>query len=150
MLCPSILARNSSCRCACASADAPRLLETEDMTEESWSGPMTQIFALGHMNRNRGENWGSQRSAFGRYHARTHSSTAHPVVPSSSRQSPPGTCRTATHPYVPPRITVNLGTFALATALTIFAPSFAIPPFSAFSPTIYPEMLTRNTSGICR
>jgi hypothetical protein len=25
------------------------------MTEESWSGPMTQILAFGHMNRNLGE-----------------------------------------------------------------------------------------------
>jgi hypothetical protein len=25
------------------------------MTDESWSGPMTQIFAFGHIHKNRGE-----------------------------------------------------------------------------------------------
>ena len=31
-------------------------------------------------------------------------------------------------------ITVNFGTFAVATAVTIFAPSLAIPPVSYFLP----------------
>lgn len=47
-------------------------------------------------------------------------------------------------------MTVNFGTEAQATALTIFAPSFAIPPRSALEPTMKPVTFTRNRSGIWR
>lgn len=47
-------------------------------------------------------------------------------------------------------MTVNLGTVQAATALTILAPFFAIPPFSASLPTMKPEMLTRKTRGMPR
>jgi hypothetical protein len=47
-------------------------------------------------------------------------------------------------------ITVSFGTCAHATACTIFAPSFAMPPFSYFFPTMNPVMFWRNTSGILR
>ena len=45
---------------------------------------------------------------------------------------------------------VNLGTSALATAVTSFAPSFAIPASSYSRPTMKPVMFWRNTSGIRR
>ena len=47
-------------------------------------------------------------------------------------------------------ITVNFGTSAQATAITILAPSFAIPPASYSRPTMKPVMFWRNTSGIFR
>ena len=37
-------------------------------------------------------------------------------------------------------MTVNLGTVLQATAVTIFAPSFAMPPASYSWPTMKPEM----------
>jgi hypothetical protein len=52
-LSPSILARSSWNR---LSAFASSLFPlTVCMTEDSWSGPITQIFAFGHMKRKRGE-----------------------------------------------------------------------------------------------
>jgi hypothetical protein len=47
-------------------------------------------------------------------------------------------------------MTVNLGTLAQATALTIFAPFFAIPPSSAVFPIINPvdKKWNGNTSDI--
>ena len=47
-------------------------------------------------------------------------------------------------------ITVNFGTREQATALTIFAPSFAMPPCSTFLPTMKPVMFCRKTSGTPR
>ena len=47
-------------------------------------------------------------------------------------------------------MTVNLGTSAQATAITIFAPSLAIPPASYSRPTMKPVMFWRKTSGILR
>ena len=47
-------------------------------------------------------------------------------------------------------ITVNFGTCAQATAVTIFAPSLAMPPFSYLRPTMKPVMFCRNTSGMPR
>ena len=47
-------------------------------------------------------------------------------------------------------ITVNLGTCAVATAVTIFAPSLAMPPASYFLPTMKPVMFCRNSSGMPR
>src|SRR5438132_1231353 len=47
-------------------------------------------------------------------------------------------------------ITVNFGTCALATAITIFAPSRASPRFSYSLPTMKPVMFCKNTSGIRR
>ena len=47
-------------------------------------------------------------------------------------------------------ITVNLGTAALETAITILAPSLAIPPASYWRPTMKPVMFCRNSSGIPR
>ena len=47
-------------------------------------------------------------------------------------------------------ITVNFGTTAHETAVTIFAPSFAMPPASASRPTMKPVMFWRKTSGIRR
>ena len=47
-------------------------------------------------------------------------------------------------------MTVNLGTVAQATAVTILAPSLAIPPCSYFLPTMKPVMFCRNTSGMRR
>ena len=47
-------------------------------------------------------------------------------------------------------MTVNLGTSAHATAVTIFAPSLAMPPASYSRPTMNPVMFWRNTSGILR
>ena len=44
--------------------------------------------------------------------------------------------------------TVSLGTRAQATAVTIFAPSLAMPPRSYSAPTMNPAMFCRNTSGI--
>ena len=44
-------------------------------------------------------------------------------------------------------ITVNLGTAAFATAITIFAPSLAIPRTSYSRPTINPVMFCKKTSG---
>ena len=44
--------------------------------------------------------------------------------------------------------TVNFGTRLQATAVTIFAPSFAMPPASYFFPTMKPLMFCRNTSGM--
>ena len=46
--------------------------------------------------------------------------------------------------------TVNLGTSAQATAMTILAPSLAIPPASYSRPTMNPVMFWRKTSGIRR
>ena len=46
--------------------------------------------------------------------------------------------------------TVNLGTRAVATAVTSLAPSRAMPPDSYFRPTMKPEMFCRNTSGMPR
>ena len=42
------------------------------------------------------------------------------------------------------------GTDALATAVTILAPSLAIPAFSYFRPTMKPVMFCRNNRGIRR
>jgi len=53
-------------------------------------------------------------------------------------------------PNDPPMITVNFGTFAVATAVTIFAPLRAMPSFSYLRPTMKPVMFCRNTSGILR
>ena len=47
-------------------------------------------------------------------------------------------------------ITVNFGTVLHATAVTIFAPSFAIPPASYSWPTMNPEMFCRKMSGTRR
>ena len=47
-------------------------------------------------------------------------------------------------------MTVNLGTCAVATAVTIFAPFLAMPSFSYLRPTMKPVMFCRNTSGILR
>ena len=47
-------------------------------------------------------------------------------------------------------MTVNFGTAAVATAVTIFAPSLAMPPASYFLPTMKPVMFCRNTSGTPR
>ncbi len=47
-------------------------------------------------------------------------------------------------------ITVILGTFAQATAVTILAPSLAIPPASYFLPTMKPEMFCKNSNGMPR
>ncbi len=44
-------------------------------------------------------------------------------------------------------ITVNFGTAAVATAMTIFAPSLAMPRCSYSLPTMKPVMFWRNTSG---
>ena len=43
--------------------------------------------------------------------------------------------------------TVNFGTAAFATACTIFAPSFAMPPRSYSRPTMKPVMFCRKISG---
>lgn len=53
-------------------------------------------------------------------------------------------------PKLPPMITVNLGTLAQATAVTSLAPCLAIPPSSAFLPTIKPVMFCKNSSGMPR
>ena len=45
---------------------------------------------------------------------------------------------------------MNFGTSALATAMTSFAPSFAIPASSYSRPTMNPVMFWRNTSGMRR
>ena len=47
-------------------------------------------------------------------------------------------------------ITVSLGTVLHATAVTIFAPSFAMPPASYSCPTMNPEMFCKKTSGTRR
>src|SRR6266550_2351190 len=47
-------------------------------------------------------------------------------------------------------MTVNFGTSALATAMTSFAPSRAIPPASYSCPTMNPVMFCRKTSGTRR
>ena len=47
-------------------------------------------------------------------------------------------------------ITVSFGTAALATAVTILAPSLAMPPASYCRPTMKPVMFCRNTSGMPR
>ena len=47
-------------------------------------------------------------------------------------------------------ITVNFGTCAHDTAVTILAPSRAMPPDSYFLPTMKPVMFCRNTSGMPR
>ena len=44
----------------------------------------------------------------------------------------------------------DLGTLVVATALTSLAPFLAIPPCSAFSPTINPVMFCKNIKGILR
>ena len=41
-----------------------------------------------------------------------------------------------------------LGTWAVATACTILAPSLAMPPRSTWAPTMKPVMFCRNTRGI--
>jgi hypothetical protein len=46
--------------------------------------------------------------------------------------------------------TVNFGTRAQATAVTILAPSRAMPPFSYLRPTMKPVMFCRNSSGMPR
>src|SRR5439155_1644498 len=46
--------------------------------------------------------------------------------------------------------TVNFGTTEQETAVTILAPSLAMPPASTSAPTMNPEMFWRNTSGILR
>ena len=53
-LCPSIVCLSCLNRSSAGSALA-RLPETVCITEESWSGPMTHIFAFGHIHKNRGE-----------------------------------------------------------------------------------------------
>ena len=45
---------------------------------------------------------------------------------------------------------VNLGTAAVATAVTILAPLRAMPSFSYLRPTMKPVMFCKNTSGIFR
>ncbi len=47
-------------------------------------------------------------------------------------------------------MTVNLGTRAQATAVTILAPSLAMPPASYLLPTMKPVMFCRKTSGMPR
>ena len=47
-------------------------------------------------------------------------------------------------------MTVSFGTCAQDTAVTSFAPSFAMPPASALRPTMKPVMFCRNTSGMPR
>jgi len=47
-------------------------------------------------------------------------------------------------------ITVNFGTCAQDTAVTIFAPWRAMPSFSYLRPTMKPVMFCRNTSGTLR
>ena len=47
-------------------------------------------------------------------------------------------------------MTVNFGTFAVATAVTIFAPCLAMPSFSYLRPTMKPVMFCRKISGILR
>ncbi len=47
-------------------------------------------------------------------------------------------------------ITVNFGTAAQATAVTILAPSLAMPLASYFFPTMKPEMFCRKISGMPR
>jgi hypothetical protein len=47
-------------------------------------------------------------------------------------------------------ITVNFGTFAHDTAVTILAPSRAIPPASYFWPTMKPVTFCKKTSGTRR
>ena len=46
--------------------------------------------------------------------------------------------------------TVNFGTRAQATAVTIFAPCLAMPPASYARPTMNPVMFCRNSSGMRR
>lgn len=45
---------------------------------------------------------------------------------------------------------VSLGTGAVATAVTSFAPSLAMPPFSYLRPTMKPVMFCRKSRGIPR
>ena len=47
-------------------------------------------------------------------------------------------------------MTVNLGTAALATAITILAPSLAMPPASYSRPTMKPVMFCKKSSGMRR
>ncbi len=47
-------------------------------------------------------------------------------------------------------ITVYFGTLVVATAVTILAPSLAMPPASYLRPTMKPVMFCRNSSGILR
>ena len=47
-------------------------------------------------------------------------------------------------------ITVIFGTCAQATAVTILAPSLAMPPASYSRPTMKPTMFCRNSSGMRR
>src|SRR5262249_28017462 len=56
----------------------------------------------------------------------------------------------AGRPAAPPLTRVNFATTEFATAGTISAPSFAIPPRSYCRPTMNPVMFCRNTSGIPR
>jgi hypothetical protein len=47
-------------------------------------------------------------------------------------------------------ITVYFGTLVVATAVTILAPSLAMPPASYLRPTMKPVMFCRNSSGMLR
>ena len=47
-------------------------------------------------------------------------------------------------------MTVNLGTAALATAITILAPSLAMPPASYSRPTMKPVIFCKNSRGMRR
>ena len=47
-------------------------------------------------------------------------------------------------------MTVNFGTLLVATAVTILAPSLAMPPASYLRPTMKPVMFCRNSSGMLR
>ena len=47
-------------------------------------------------------------------------------------------------------ISVSFGTRAVATAVTIFAPSLAMPPASYLRPTMKPVMFCRKSSGMPR
>ena len=47
-------------------------------------------------------------------------------------------------------MTVNFGTLAQETAVTIFAPSLAMPPASYLRPTMNPVMFCRNTRAVRR
>jgi hypothetical protein len=47
-------------------------------------------------------------------------------------------------------MTVNFGTFVVATAVTSFAPSRAMPPASYSFPTMKPVMFWRKTRGMRR
>ena len=50
----------------------------------------------------------------------------------------------------PARTLLEVGTLVVETAVTSFAPSFAMPPASYFWPTMKPEIFCRKTRGILR